>query len=172
MKHVPVADLVIGNDLPLTVIAGPCTLESAGMGQDIAGVVKAACDAAGAQYIFKASYDKANRTSLGGIRGLGMDDGLEALQSIKKSIGEPILTDVHTEAQCAIAAEVADVLQIPRLLMSPNRYAAGSWKLGGCRQHQKGSIFGPLGNAQHRDQGRKHRQLPDLVNGTWYVLWL
>ncbi|MDB2579546.1 3-deoxy-8-phosphooctulonate synthase [Tateyamaria sp.] len=143
MKHVPVADLVIGNDLPLTVIAGPCTLESAGMGQDIAGVVKAACDAAGAQYIFKASYDKANRTSLGGIRGLGMDDGLEALQSIKKSIGVPILTDVHTEAQCAIAAEVADVLQIPAFLCRQTDMLLAAGNSGAVVNIKKGQFLAP-----------------------------
>ena len=143
MKHVPVANLVIGNDLPLTVIAGPCTLESAGMGQDIAGVVKAACDAAGAQYIFKASYDKANRTSLGGIRGLGMDDGLEALQSIKKSIGVPILTDVHTEAQCAIAAEVADVLQIPAFLCRQTDMLLAAGNSGAVVNIKKGQFLAP-----------------------------
>jgi 2-dehydro-3-deoxyphosphooctonate aldolase (KDO 8-P synthase) len=143
MKHVPVADLVIGNDLPLTIIAGPCTLESAGMGQDIAGVVKAACDAAGAQYIFKASYDKANRTSLGGIRGLGMDDGLEALQSIKKSIGVPILTDVHTEAQCAIAAEVADVLQIPAFLCRQTDMLLAAGNSGAVVNIKKGQFLAP-----------------------------
>jgi 2-dehydro-3-deoxyphosphooctonate aldolase (KDO 8-P synthase) len=143
MKHVPVADLVIGNDLPLTVIAGPCTLESAGMGQDIAGVVKAACDAVGAQYIFKASYDKANRTSLGGIRGLGMDDGLEALQSIKKSIGVPILTDVHTEAQCAIAAEVADVLQIPAFLCRQTDMLLAAGNSGAVVNIKKGQFLAP-----------------------------
>ena len=143
MKHVPVADLVIGNDLPLTVIAGPCTLESAGMGQDIAGVVKAACDVAGAQYIFKASYDKANRTSLGGIRGLGMDDGLEALQSIKKSIGVPILTDVHTEAQCAIAAEVADVLQIPAFLCRQTDMLLAAGNSGAVVNIKKGQFLAP-----------------------------
>lgn len=143
MKHVPVADLVIGNDLPLTIIAGPCTLESAGMGQDIAGVVKAACDAVGAQYIFKASYDKANRTSLGGIRGLGMDDGLEALQSIKKSIGVPILTDVHTEAQCAIAAEVADVLQIPAFLCRQTDMLLAAGNSGAVVNIKKGQFLAP-----------------------------
>ena len=68
MKHVQIADLTIGNDRPLTIIAGPCQLESADHAQMIAGKMKEACDAAGAQYIFKASYDKANRTSISGVR--------------------------------------------------------------------------------------------------------
>lgn len=143
MKHVELADIVIGNDRPLTVIAGPCALESAGMGQDIAGTVKAACDAAGAQYIFKASYDKANRTSLGGRRGLGMEDGLKALQSIKDTIGVPVLTDVHTEAQCAIAAEVADVLQIPAFLCRQTDMLLAAGNSGAVVNIKKGQFLAP-----------------------------
>lgn len=116
MTHVKVADLTIGNDLPLTLIAGPCQLESVDHAQMIAGKMKEACDAVGAQYVFKASYDKANRTSLSGVRGMGIDAGLKALQSVGKAIGVPVLTDVHSESQCAIAAEVADILQIPAFL--------------------------------------------------------
>ena len=77
MTHVQVADLTIGNDSPLTIIAGPCQLESADHAQMIAGAMKEACEAAGAQYVFKASFDKANRTSLSGVRGLGMEAGLQ-----------------------------------------------------------------------------------------------
>ncbi len=143
MKHVELADIVIGNDRPLTVIAGPCALESAGMGQDIAGTVKAACDAAGAQYIFKASYDKANRTSLGGRRGLGMDEGLKALQSVKETIGVPVLTDVHTEAQCAIAAEVADVLQIPAFLCRQTDMLLAAGNSGAVVNIKKGQFLAP-----------------------------
>ena len=79
MTTVPVGDLMIGQDRPLTVIAGPCQLESEDHAQMIAGVMKEACVAAGAQYVFKASYDKANRTSLSGGRGMGMEAGLAAL---------------------------------------------------------------------------------------------
>jgi 2-dehydro-3-deoxyphosphooctonate aldolase (KDO 8-P synthase) len=143
MKHIEIGDLVIGNDRPLTVISGPCALESAGMGQDIAGALKAACDAAGAQYIFKASYDKANRTSLGGGRGLGMDDGLSALQSIKDTVGVPILTDVHTEAQCAVAAQVADVLQIPAFLCRQTDMLLAAGRTGAVVNIKKGQFLAP-----------------------------
>ena len=113
---VTVGGLTIGNDRPLTVIAGPCQLEGADHAQMIAGRMKEICDACGAQYVFKASYDKANRTSLSGKRGPGIDDGLKLLQQVGKAIGVPTLTDVHTEAQCAPAAEAVDVLQIPAFL--------------------------------------------------------
>ncbi len=116
MPHVPVADLLIGNDRPLTVIAGPCQLESAEHALMIAAAMKTACDAAGAQYVFKASYDKANRTSLAGKRGLGIDTGLRVLDQVKSQIGVPVLTDVHAPDQCAPAAEIADILQIPAFL--------------------------------------------------------
>jgi 2-dehydro-3-deoxyphosphooctonate aldolase (KDO 8-P synthase) len=116
MPHVDVAGLSIGNDRPLTVIAGPCQLESADHALMIAGRMKEACDAAGAQYVFKASFDKANRTSLSGKRGLGLDDGLRVLAEVKARIGVPVLTDVHTESQCAPVAEVVDILQIPAFL--------------------------------------------------------
>ena len=96
MKHVQVADLTIGNDRPLTIIAGPCQLESSDHAQMIAGRMKEACDKFGAQYVFKASYDKANRTSLSGKRGLGMEQGLSILSDIRKPFGVPFLTDVHT----------------------------------------------------------------------------
>ena len=116
MTQITLGRVIIGNDRPLTVIAGPCQLETEDHAQMIAGVLKESCDAVGAQYVFKASYDKANRTSLAGKRGLGMEAGLKVLQSVGRANGVPVLTDVHNEAQCAIAAEVADVIQIPAFL--------------------------------------------------------
>jgi 3-deoxy-D-manno-octulosonic acid (KDO) 8-phosphate synthase len=109
MTQVTIRDVIVGNDRPLTVIAGPCQLESQTHAEMIAGKMKEACAALGAQFIFKASYDKANRTSLSGKRGLGIEEGLKVLQSVGKSLDVPVLTDVHTEAQCAIAAEAVDV---------------------------------------------------------------
>lgn len=116
MTHVQVADLTIGNDRPLTIIAGPCQLESADHALMIATAMKSACAAAGAQYVFKASFDKANRTSLGGKRGIGIDDGLRVLEQVKTQAGVPVLTDVHTADQCTPVAEVVDILQIPAFL--------------------------------------------------------
>ncbi|MEL6101172.1 MAG: 3-deoxy-8-phosphooctulonate synthase [Pseudomonadota bacterium] len=143
MKHVSIADLTIGNDRPLTIIAGPCQIESAGQGQDIAATVKEACDAAGAQYVFKASYDKANRTSLSGQRGMGIDDGLAALKSVKDAVGVPVLTDVHTEAQCAVAAEVADILQIPAFLCRQTDMLLAAGNTGAVVNVKKGQFLAP-----------------------------
>ncbi|MGB5069194.1 MAG: 3-deoxy-8-phosphooctulonate synthase [Albidovulum sp.] len=116
MKDVTIGALTVGNDRPLTVIAGPCQLESADHAQMIAGKMAEACATAGAQFIFKASYDKANRTSLSGKRGLGLDAGLEILADIRKVLGIPVLTDIHDAEQARIAGAVVDVIQIPAFL--------------------------------------------------------
>lgn len=143
MKHVQVADFTIGNDLPLTIIAGPCQLESADHAQMIAGKVKEACDAFGANYIFKASFDKANRTSIDGVRGPGIEEGLAMLASVKKAIGVPVLTDIHTPDQCALAAEVCDVLQIPALLCRQTDLILAAGNTGAVVNVKKGQFLAP-----------------------------
>ncbi|WP_170423000.1 3-deoxy-8-phosphooctulonate synthase [Ruegeria arenilitoris] len=148
MKHVKISDLTVGNDLPLTIIAGPCQLETADHAQMIAGAMKEACDAAGAQYVFKASYDKANRTSLSGKRGMGIDAGLKVLDDIRSGMGIPVLTDVHTEAQCAIAAEAVDVLQIPAFLCRQTDMLLAAGNTGKAVNVKKGQFLAPweMGN--------------------------
>ena len=143
MKHVHVADLLIGNDRPLTLIAGPCQLESADHAQMIAGVLKEACDAAGAQYIFKGSFDKANRTSLNAAPALGLDAGLQVLQSVKDSIGVPVLTDIHEKEQCAPVAEVCDVLQIPAFLCRQTALLLAAGQTGAVINVKKGQFLAP-----------------------------
>lgn len=143
MTHVSVADLVIGNDRPLTIISGPCQLESEDHAQMIAGRMKEACDAVGAQYVFKASYDKANRTSLSGKRGLGIDEGLKVLQSVGRANGVPVLTDVHNEAQCAIAADAVDILQIPAFLCRQTDMLLAAGNTGAAINVKKGQFLAP-----------------------------
>lgn len=143
MTDVSVGDLTIGNDRSLTLIAGPCQLESADHAQMIAGRMKEVCAAAGTQYVFKASYDKANRTSLSGKRGPGMEDGLKILQSVRDSLGVPVLTDVHTEAQCAIAAEAADILQIPAFLSRQTDMLLAAGATGAAINVKKGQFLAP-----------------------------
>ena len=143
MNHVDIGGLSVGNDCPLTVIAGPCQLESADHAQMIAGRLKEACDAAGAQYIFKASYDKANRTSVSGRRGLGIDGGLKVLAGVRDAIGVPVLTDVHTEAQCAPVADAVDVLQIPAFLCRQTDLLLAAGKTGAAINVKKGQFLAP-----------------------------
>jgi len=143
MTHVHIGDLTVGNDCPLTVIAGPCQLESEDHAQMIAGRMKEACDAVGAQYVFKASYDKANRTSLSGVRGLGIDAGLKVLQSVGRDNGVPVLTDVHSEAQCALAAEAVDILQIPAFLCRQTDMLLAAGNTGKAVNVKKGQFLAP-----------------------------
>lgn len=143
MTHVQVADLSIGNDRPLTIIAGPCQLESADHAQMIAGTLKDACDAAGAQFVFKASYDKANRTSLSGKRGLGIDQGLKVLADLSKAIGVPVLTDVHNEAQCPVAADAVDIIQIPAFLCRQTDMLIAAGETGAAINVKKGQFLSP-----------------------------
>ena len=143
MKHVKIADLTLGNDLPLTIIAGPCQLESADHAQMIAGTMKEACDDAGAQFVFKASYDKANRTSLSGKRGMGIDSGLKVLDDIRRTMEIPVLTDVHTIDQCAIAAAAVDVLQIPAFLCRQTDMLLMAGKVGKAVNVKKGQFLAP-----------------------------
>ena len=143
MKTIDINGLAVGNDQPLTVIAGPCQLESLDHAQMIAGVMKEACDAVGAQYIFKASYDKANRTSLSGKRGMGIDAGLAALQSVGTSIGVPTLTDVHLPDQCGPAADAVDILQIPAFLCRQTDLLLAAGQTGAVVNIKKGQFLAP-----------------------------
>ena len=143
MKTVTLADLAISNDLPLTVIAGPCQLESEAHALMIAKAMQAACAAAGAGYVFKASYDKANRTSLSGERGLGMEEGLRVLQTVKERLGIPVLTDVHGPEHCAPVAEVADILQIPAFLCRQTDLLIAAGQTGAAVNVKKGQFLAP-----------------------------
>lgn len=168
MKHVKVGNLTIGNDLPLTVIAGPCQLESKNHAEMIAGTMKEACEAAGAQYVFKASYDKANRTSLSGIRGLGIDAGLAVLDGIRKDFGLPVLTDVHTEEQCAIAAQAVDILQIPAFLCRQTDMLLAAGNTGAAVNVKKGQFLAPweMGNIVTKIESTGNKNILLTERGT------
>ena len=143
MKIVEISGLSVGNDNPLTIIAGPCQLESATHAQMIAGTMKETCAATGAQYVFKASFDKANRTSISGKRGVGIDESLQILQSVKETIGVPVLTDVHLPDQCGPVADVADVLQIPAFLCRQTDLLLAAGQTGAAINIKKGQFLAP-----------------------------
>ncbi|MFM2391960.1 MAG: hypothetical protein RLZZ437_3515 [Pseudomonadota bacterium] len=142
MTEVKIGPVTCGNAQPLTVIAGPCQLESLDHAQMIAGVMAEACKAAGAQYVFKASYDKANRTSLSGKRGLGIDAGLQILQTIRAT-GLPVLTDIHDAEQARIAAAVVDVIQIPAFLSRQTDLLLAAGETGAVINIKKGQFLAP-----------------------------
>jgi 2-dehydro-3-deoxyphosphooctonate aldolase (KDO 8-P synthase) len=143
MKTVSIGALSIGNDLPLTLIAGPCQLESKAAALEIAEALKDACAAQGAGFVFKASFDKANRTSGGATRGPGRAAGLEILAAIKADLGVPVLTDVHSTAQCAPVAEVVDVLQIPAFLCRQTDLLQAAGETGAAINLKKGQFLAP-----------------------------
>ncbi len=142
MKTVTIGGLACGNDLPLTVIAGPCQLESLDHAQMIAGAMAQACAAAGAQYVFKASYDKANRTSLSGRRGLGIEAGLKVLEAVRAT-GIPVLTDIHDADQAREAATVVDVIQIPAFLCRQTDLLLAAGHTGAVVNIKKGQFLAP-----------------------------
>jgi 2-dehydro-3-deoxyphosphooctonate aldolase (KDO 8-P synthase) len=142
MKDVAIGGLTVGNDRPLLVIAGPCQLESLDHAQMIAGRMAEACRAAGAQYVFKASYDKANRTSLTGKRGLGIEAGLQMLQAVR-AMGLPVLTDVHDAGQAREAASVVDVIQIPAFLSRQTDLLLAAGETGAVVNVKKGQFLAP-----------------------------
>jgi 2-dehydro-3-deoxyphosphooctonate aldolase (KDO 8-P synthase) len=142
MTDVKIGAVTTGNALPLTVIAGPCQLESLDHAQMIAGTMRDACRAAGAQYVFKASYDKANRTSLSGKRGLGIEAGLTVLAAVR-AMGIPVLTDIHDAEQAGLAAKVVDVIQIPAFLCRQTDLLIAAGETGAVVNIKKGQFLAP-----------------------------
>ena len=143
MKEVACGSVTVGNDRPLVLIGGPCQLESADHAQMIAGRLAEACRAAGAQYVFKASYDKANRTSLSGRRGVGIDQGLKILGDLKAALDLPVLTDVHDAEQARLAATVVDVIQIPAFLCRQTDLLIAAGETGAAVNIKKGQFLAP-----------------------------
>lgn len=142
MKDVTFAGLTLGNTRPLCLIAGPCQLESLDHAQMIAGRMAEACRAADAQYVFKASFDKANRTSLTGKRGLGIEAGLKVLEAVRAT-GLPVLTDIHDPAQAREAAHVVDVIQIPAFLCRQTDLLIAAGETGAVVNIKKGQFLAP-----------------------------
>lgn len=142
-KTVTVGDIEIGGDNPISLILGPCQLESRDHARMMAEKIAEACAPTGTKFIFKASYDKANRSSLSGTRGLGMELGLQILGDIKAEFGVPVLTDVHEAGHCAIAAEVCDVLQIPAFLCRQTDLLLAAGATGKAINIKKGQFLAP-----------------------------
>ncbi|MGR3435856.1 MAG: 3-deoxy-8-phosphooctulonate synthase [Shimia sp.] len=142
MRTVQIGDLAVSNAAPLTVIAGPCQLEGLDHAQHIAGTMAEACSAVGAGYVFKASYDKANRTSLGGKRGLGIEAGLDVLAKVR-AMGMPVLTDVHDAEHARAAAQVVDVIQIPAFLSRQTDLLLAAGETGAVVNVKKGQFLAP-----------------------------
>jgi 2-dehydro-3-deoxyphosphooctonate aldolase (KDO 8-P synthase) len=148
----------VGGDNPLLLIAGPCVAESLELCREVATTLKEYSTSRGINYVFKASFDKANRTSLNTQRGLGLEGGLEILRKIKKEYSLPVTTDVHESTQCAAVGAVCDILQIPAflcrqtdLLLAAGEAAAQN---GGAVNIKKGQFLAPEGMRHAADKVR------------------
>ncbi len=144
MATVSINEMTIGASKgPLTLIAGPCVMESLDLCRQVAAEVQRITRELGIQYIFKASFDKANRTSGSAFRGAGLEKGLEALAQIKQEFGVPVLTDVHESWQCKPVAEVCDVLQIPAFLCRQTDLILAAAETGRVINVKKGQFLAP-----------------------------
>jgi 2-dehydro-3-deoxyphosphooctonate aldolase (KDO 8-P synthase) len=141
--EIRVGQAVFANDRPISLIAGPCQLESRAHGLECAVALKEITERLGIGLVFKSSYDKANRTSIAGKRGIGMAAALEVFAEIRDDLGLPILTDVHEREHCAVVAEVTDVLQIPAFLCRQTDLIIAAAQTGKVVNVKKGQFLAP-----------------------------
>jgi 2-dehydro-3-deoxyphosphooctonate aldolase (KDO 8-P synthase) len=142
-KHVSVGPITIGNDLPFVLISGPCQIESRDHALFMADALAKATGVAGVPFIFKSSFDKANRTSVSGKRGVGIDAGLAILAEVKAKLGCPVLTDIHDATQVEPAAQAVDILQIPAFLCRQTDLLIAAGKSGAVVNVKKGQFLAP-----------------------------
>lgn len=133
----------VGLDQPFFLLAGPCVIESEQLAIDTAGTLKEICDRLTIPFIFKSSFDKANRTSLDSFRGLGMDKGLQILQAVKDQIGVPVITDVHEDTPMDEVASVVDVIQTPAFLARQTNFIVKACSAGIPVNIKKGQFMSP-----------------------------
>ena len=151
-KQIKIGNVVIGGAAPIALITGPCQLETRDHTMFMAEAIAKACSATGTGFIFKASYDKANRSSISTQRGIGMDEGLKILAEVRDAFGCPVLTDVHDAAQCAPAGEVVDVIQIPAFLCRQTDLLLEAGRTGRAINVKKGQFLAPwdMGNVAEK----------------------
>jgi len=152
-----------GLDKPLFLIAGPCVVESRQLAMDVAGTLKGICAEVGVPFIFKASYDKANRSSIQSFRGLGMDKGLEILGDVRKEIGVPVLTDVHDTGDISAVASVVDVLQTPAFLCRQTDFIFAVASAGKPVNIKKGQFLAPADMKNVVDKARSASNADNIL---------
>src|SRR5260221_8629674 len=152
----------VGLDKPLFLIAGPCVVESRQMALDTASTLKEICKELDVPFIYKSSYDKANRSSGKSFRGLGMDEGLRILGEVKKQLGLPVLTDVHSEHEIEAVASVVDVLQTPAFLCRQTDFIHACARSGKPVNIKKGQFLAPNDMKNVIDKARAAPREPGL----------
>ncbi len=143
IQRVQVRNIEISNDAPLVIMAGPCQIETRDHALETAEFLQTTSENTGVPFIYKSSFDKANRTSLSGRRGVGIDVGLRILEDVQKEIDSPVMTDVHTEAQCAQIGDVVDIIQIPAFLCRQTDLLIAAAKTGKALNVKKGQFLAP-----------------------------
>lgn len=139
----------------MILIAGPCVIEKEQVCLQTASLLQKSCNRLGIPYVFKASFDKANRTSAKSFRGLGMQDGLRILAKVRREVGVPVLTDIHSEEQAKLVAEVADILQIPALLCRQTDLINAAVRTGKIVNLKKGQFLSPQEMGQVAEKARR-----------------
>ncbi len=142
-RHITVGDVTLGNDLALALIAGPCVIEGRGHALEVARALEEIAGKLGIGLIYKSSFDKANRTSIDGRRGIGIAEGLAVLAEVGETVGCPVLTDVHEAAQCGPVAEAVDILQIPAFLCRQTDLLIAAGNTGKAINVKKGQFLAP-----------------------------
>lgn len=159
---IKINNISIANNLPFVLIAGPCQVETLDHALFMAENIVRITSKLGIPFIYKSSFDKANRTSVKGQRGAGIEDGLNILQKVKDTFGVPIVTDVHTEIQCSVAAEVADILQIPAFLCRQTDLLKAAAETGKIVKVKKGQFLAPW-DMKNVHEKLKHFGAKDII---------
>ena len=141
--NITIANYTVGPDKPLLLIAGPCVIESAELCREVAGAMREICAERGINYVFKASFDKANRTSASSARGIGLQAALEIFSEVKERLGLPVTTDVHGPEQCGPVGKVVDILQIPAFLCRQTDLLVAAAETGRVVNVKKGQFLAP-----------------------------
>ena len=170
IDHPTAAPILVGSGWPLLLIGGPCALESEQLARQVAGTLKVICARLGISYVFKASFDKANRTSLDSYRGPGITEGLAILARIRKELGVPVISDIHDVSQVDMAAEVLDILQIPAFLCRQTDLLVAAARTGKPVNVKKGQFVSPwdMGNAVNKLQAAGGRKILLVERGATF----
>ena len=170
MDAMRIGPISVGNDGPLFLIAGPCVIESEGLVLEVAAFLKDVSFNLGVPVVFKASFDKANRTSLHSFRGPGLEPGLKILEKVKREVGLPVISDVHEPGQLAQAAKVLDVIQIPAFLCRQTELLVAAGQTGLPVNIKKGQFLSPweMGQAVEKIRSTGNRRILLTERGTFF----
>jgi 2-dehydro-3-deoxyphosphooctonate aldolase (KDO 8-P synthase) len=169
-RNVPVANFFIGEDQPLTVMCGPCVIESEEHAMHAAETLKKIFSKRKMNYIFKSSYDKANRSSIKSFRGVGIDEGIRILERIQRELGLPVVTDIHNPEEAAMAGQICDVLQIPAFLCRQTDLLLAAGNTGKVINVKKGQFMAPwdMGNVVQKIRSTGNDKVILVDRGTMF----